>query len=421
MSEHGSHARVRAGMLVDQGRWAEAERSLHEALLDEPNDAETMYLLALCQYRQDGREKDALGTIERAIALEPSESSLHALRAVILSYLRKHTEAHAAVQAAIALDPQSTYAWMSQAQVHMGESNWAEAEKSARAALRIDPEDDDAGRILAESLRLQGRTNENSEEVARILERDPESAPNHAAAGWAALQRGDRVTAERHFLEALRIRPDAESAREGLLASLKARSPVYRGYLRYAFFMRRLAPRMQWALIIGLLVGTRLLRGILKGPLAPIGLLVGMLYLFFVLWVHFASGIGHLVVWLDGTARHALRPREAVDGLVVGGFACLGLPLAILGAVTRSDALFALGVTLVGAALPFAYTFVNDSPKGRIFFGTSGAIVLVTGLLIAATEAGWMPDFPLLGVMLTVSLVLAMLSTWLSNVRALNR
>ena len=79
MSEGTKHARVRAELLVDQGRWAEAERSLREALVQEPNDAEALFMLAACQYRMDGREKDALETIERAIAVEPSESSLHAL------------------------------------------------------------------------------------------------------------------------------------------------------------------------------------------------------------------------------------------------------------------------------------------------------------------------------------------------------
>jgi Tfp pilus assembly protein PilF len=421
VSEGTRHARVRAELLVDQGRWAEAERSLREALVQEPNDAEALFLLAACQYRMDGREKDALGTIERAIAVEPAESSLHALRAMILGYLRKPAEAHASARQAIELDPQSTYAWMAQAQVYMNESKWKEAEESARTALAIDPEHDEAGRILAETLRLQGRTNENVAEVARILERDPESAPNHAAAGWAALQRGDRKAAEAHFLEALRIRPDTESAREGLLASLKARSPVYRAYLAYAFFMQRLAPRMQWVVIIGLLVGVRVARNLLTGPLAPLGLLVGALYFFFVLWVHLASGVGHLMVWLDRTARHALRPREAVDGLVVGGFATLGLPLAILGALFGSMALAAVGVTLVASAIPLAYAFVNDSPAGRIFFGASGAIALVTGLGISAGIAGWLPASPVLGAMLVVSFILVMLSTWLSNVRALNR
>ncbi len=416
-----SGARVHAEMLVDQGRWAEAERSLREALVEEPNDAEALFLLAACQYRQDEREKEALDTIDRAIALEPNEAAPHALRAMILAFLRRRDEAQAAVQQAIALDPESAYAWMAQANVYFNESQWSPAEDAARRALEIDPEHEEAGRILAESLRLQGKTNENQDELARIRARDPESAPNHAAAGWAALQRGDRAAAETHFLEALRIRPDTESAREGLLATLKARSPIYRGYLSYAFFMQRLAPQMRWVYIIGILVLVRVARTFLTGPLAPLGLLVGALYLFFVLWVHLASGIGHLVVWLDRTARRALRPMETLDGLIVGGFVTLGIPLAILGAVFGSMPLAAVGVTLVASAVPLAYAFVNNSRAGRIFFGASGAIALVTGLCVSADVAGWLPPSPMLGVMLVVSFVLVILSTWLSNVRALHR
>ena len=46
---------------------------------------------------------------------------------------------------------------------------------------------------------------------------------------------------------------------------------------------------------------------------------------------------------------------------------------------------------------------------------------LVTGLLVSAGIAGWLPPSPVLGAMLVVSFILVMLSTWLSNVRALNR
>ena len=48
-------------------------------------------------------------------------------------------------------------------------------------------------------------------------------------------------------------------------------------------------------------------------------------------------------------------------------------------------------------------------------------IALVTGLLVSAGIAGWLPPSPVLGAMLVVSFILVMLSTWLSNVRALNR
>jgi Flp pilus assembly protein TadD len=357
----------------------------------------------------------------RAFALEPADSAPHALRAMILAFLRKENEARAAAEQAIALDPGSTYAWMAQANVRMIANDWPGAEESARAALAIDPEHAESGRILAEALRLLGKRDENVEEVARILARDPESAPNHAAAGWAALQHGDRKRAEQHFLEALRIRPDTESARQGLLESLKARSPIYRAYLAYSFFMQRQAPKMRWVYIIGVLVVVRAARVLLTGAWAPLGLLIGVLYFFFVLWVHLASGVGHLVVWLDRTARHALRTPEAVDGLVVGGFATLGIPLAITGAVARSTPIAVVGLTLVASAVPLAYAFVNDSKAGRIFFGASGAIALATGLAMAAMTAKLIPGSDALGFAVFVAIVLVLLSTWLSNVRALHR
>jgi Flp pilus assembly protein TadD len=56
MSEGAEPARVRAELLLDQGRWAEAERSLREALVHEPNDGESLFHLAACPYKMVGRE-----------------------------------------------------------------------------------------------------------------------------------------------------------------------------------------------------------------------------------------------------------------------------------------------------------------------------------------------------------------------------
>jgi hypothetical protein len=185
--------------------------------------------------------------------------------------------------------------------------------------------------------------------------------------------------------------------------------------------MQRQVPKMRWFYIIGVLFLVRIVRRLLAGVWAPLGLLVGALYFFFVLWVHLASGVGHLVVWLDRTARYALRPAETIDGLVVGGFVTLGLPLAIVGAILRSVPLAAVGITLVLSAVPLAYAFVNDSKAGRIFFGASGAIALGAGLWTAASAAGWTEPSTAMGVAVAGGFLLVILATWLSNVRALNR
>src|SRR5258706_135859 len=154
---------------------------------------------------------------------------------------------------------------------------YADAENAFRAAL-------------AQALRLQNKMAENAGHLAGMLARDPEDPYTHANAGWAALQRGRHREAEVHFREALRLNPAFDSAREGLLNSFRARSPIYRAYLRYCFAMQRLSSGSRWAVIIGLYLAARF-GSRMKGGL---GLAVMALYFLFVLWGLVARPVGHL-------------------------------------------------------------------------------------------------------------------------------
>ena len=59
---------------------------------------------------------------------------------------------------------------------------------------------------------------------------------------------------KQHFLSALRIEPEHREAREGLLHAFRARSPLYRAYLKYSFMMEKLGRAGRGMVVIGLLV-----------------------------------------------------------------------------------------------------------------------------------------------------------------------
>jgi hypothetical protein len=59
----------------------------------------------------------------------------------------------------------------------------------------------------------------------------------HANEGWRLLGAGDQREAERRFREALRLDPNCEYAREGVIAALKARHFAYRVILAWSFRM----------------------------------------------------------------------------------------------------------------------------------------------------------------------------------------
>lgn len=405
-------------ILVQQGQFHMAREYLLRATAENPHDPRALALLATCQYHIDGEEETALTTVERALALAPLEAEYHALRAWILLALHRPRPALASAAEALQLDPTCVTALTAEASAYVVQENWAAAEGAARRALEIDPENAHAANLLAETLRIQGRREETDAHLAARLARDPLDPRTHTIAGWAALQRGDRAQAEDHFVEALRLDPNLDWARSGLIETFKARSRLYRGYLRWNFAMGRLSVGQRYALLFGLYFGARFLRTVLGRA----GIIVAVLYLLFVLWTYLASAIGNFLLLLDRRARLALKDAEEWEGLLVGCTLCNGLLLLVLDALTRLPALREFGLGLVGASIPFALTFTNQSKSGRSLFGAIAVFSLSAGLLACVSTLGGSFIPPAVTRTLGwTAFFLVIATTWLGNVRSLHR
>ena len=81
----------------------------------------------------------------------------------------------------------------------------------------------------------------------------------HANQGWALLHRGNYQRALEHFREALRIDPELDWARAGIVEALKAHHFIYRQMLRFFLWIGRQARVAQWVIILGILFGPRML------------------------------------------------------------------------------------------------------------------------------------------------------------------
>jgi tetratricopeptide (TPR) repeat protein len=396
-------------------RLSDAERHFKDALAENPRDDTALRELALTVHMHDGREAEALEVIDRAIAVDPNDSLHHAARAFILNGLERPKDALTAAREARRLDPYCDSALVAEAQAHSLRRDWTEAERAAREALEIDADDAAAANLLAQALRMQKKTAENDAQIAGLLARDPENAWTHLNAGWSALHASDHRTAEQHFREALRLEPDLDAAREGLLTSFRARSPFYRAYLGYCMWMARHKAGMQWAIIIGMVVGVRVLRSIAQKFSPALATAIGALYLLLVLWLYVADAVGNLILLTDGFARHALRPAEKREAIFVGGGIVLGLVLVALGLLIPHALPLALcGGVLLVASLPFSMVFTNRSRAGAALFAIIGVIPFAgLALLLMGDKSG----VTLLG----AGFLACLLSTWLSGVPALRR
>ncbi|EDY17880.1 TPR repeat-containing protein [Chthoniobacter flavus Ellin428] len=414
MSTAFPHPQIMRGLQLKQlGRFADAVTAFKEALAQEPNDAFALHQLAGCQWRIAEARREALQTIDQAIAIEPNGAEHHVLRAFILCALDRPKEALLSTQMALSLDPNDSYAHTAEAQAYLQMENWPLAERSAREALALDADNSGAANQLAQALRLQNKLAENAAHLAGMLARDPEDAFTHANAGWAALQRGEHRAAEVHFREALRLDPDFDYAREGLLSSFRARSPLYRGYLKYCFAMARLNRGARWAVILGFYFGSRVAHYL------PGGYIIVALYFLFVLWVWVARPVGNAMLLADRFARFALRPAEKIEAAAVSSCLAIGITGFILNLALNWDSAMLAGVGGVAIAFPLSLVFTNQSVLGRWIFGGISGVTFVATILGVIADAISLASAPLFVGLSLGACVACAACTWLGNIRAL--
>ncbi|MEP6670232.1 MAG: tetratricopeptide repeat protein [Chthoniobacter sp.] len=410
MSAGIPHPQVLRGLQLKQiGRFADAATAFKEALAQEPNDAFALHQLAGCQWRVEELRNEALQTIDQAISLEPNEAEHHVLRGFILCALERPKEALDATRLALGLDPNDSYAHTAEAQAYLQMEKWSLAEQSARQALTLDADNSGAANQLAQALRLQNKQAENAAHLAGMLARDPEDAFTHANAGWSALQRGAHREAEVHFREALRLDPGFDYAREGLLTSFRARSPLYRAYLKYTFAMARLNRGARWAVVIGLYFASRV------APYLPYGYVLVTIYLLFVLWVWVARPVGNAMLLFDRFARYALRLPEKIEAAVVSSCLVAGFTGLVLHLAFHWNLAMLFGIAAIAIAFPLSLVFTNASRLGRWIFGSiaAGAALVILYSLFPGTY--------LSADLFVGACIACAASTWLGNIRALNK
>ena len=330
-----SAAFQRAVILQQQGRFADAEREWRQVLALDPHDGRAHAMLALClserkEYAQASYEADA------AAGLAPDEPFVHYVRGKVLYDRDRYDEAAAAAEQAIqldALDPD--YFWLLAA-IRFEQRRWPAALAAAEEGLKADPEHAGCTNLRAMALVKLGRRDEAGTAIDAALARDPDNAVTHANQGWTLLHRREPRKALEHFREALRLAPDLEWARAGMVEALKAHNFLYRWVLAYFLWMARLSGRAQWGIILGGYVGYRALNSIARDnpSVAPyLWPLIG-LYVAFVLMTWLADPLFNLMLRLSRFGRLVLSRRQTMAANVIG--------LLILGALSAAGAWLAL-------------------------------------------------------------------------------
>lgn len=319
----------RGSLLREQNRYREASEYLGKAIEADPEQAPAYVELALCLNEWGGRERQAIRAIDRAISLEPTNARFLGLKGWILVCQHKYQAALAIANQAVQVDPVCITALNAQANAYTKLGNWKKAEASARRILELNVHDAPALNLLAQALRLRGKGRECREVVGRILALLPNNAFGQMNAGYAAMEVGDHLRANEHFLNSLRMDPHCDLARQGLLHSLRARVWIYRWQFRASAFLRQPATFLRVVSLAAVVAGMIPLGFFLEWCHAGLGSLLIVLFMAYVYLSLFSRVTGDIFLLFEPMGRHALKTRAKIEAVVFALFLALLLGTSV--------------------------------------------------------------------------------------------
>lgn len=369
-------------LLFQQSRHELAETELRQALTFDPDDAYAHALLALCLAHRE-QFKEATEEAQQAIHLAPDFSFAHYALAHIWHERHHYDQALAAVNEALRIDPEDADYCALLSQIHLDLKQWAPALAAAERGLQFNPEHVACTNLRAIALVKLGRKAEAGATIDAALAKNPDNAVTHANQGWTLLEQNQPERALHHFREALRLEPDNEWARAGIIEALKARYFIYSIFLRYFLWMAKLSPNVQWGIIIAGWFGNRMLGSAAKAnpDLAPFIWPVRILYLAFVFLTWTADPLFNLLLRLNRFGRLALTEEKTRASNWVGSCLLLAVLALIACALNGFAGPWVLAALVFGfLVIPMSGTFNCREGWPRKMMAGYTALMAAAGL-----------------------------------------
>lgn len=335
----------RVQLLLSQKRHAQAAQELRRQLTQDPHDFMAHALLAVCLLEQE-QLTEAQSEAELAIHLAPEYDFAFYALALIEHRQHRPKEALAAINEALTLDPNDADYYHLLGQLRLQSGQWQAALLAAQTGLALDAEHAGLHGLQARALARQGRPDEAGQAARSALSYAASSSSTQAQAGWVALETNRPKEALEHFREALRLDPESDFAREGLVEALKARYYVYRTFMRFVYWSGTLSGGLRRGLFLGAYVVVRFVPVLLP------------IYLIFVYMSWFSDVIFESLLRFSAYGRMALSERQTRHsnqflGLLAVAAGALGLWLGM----PRLPGTGTLGMVALGLLFPLAGTW----------------------------------------------------------------
>jgi len=270
---------------------------------------------------------------------------------------------------------------------------FSQALEKANEGLAIEGDNITCLNARSVALNKLKQTDAAIETMQSALAQDPDNEMTHATIGWNLLEKGRHKKAMGHFLEALRIHPNYDSARSGLKEALKSKVPPYRWLLQYSFWIQNKGKKWQTFLPIALYIVFRILIYISsEANQGSLVWLLGGLYILLVVTSWTINSIANFFLLFNRVGKYALTVSEKWTAItsvaaLVSGLVLVGVSLALPTATNSaySESLLIGGVVLLSLALPLSalqYPLNLRSISGwRKWFPFLLVLTGITGLL----------------------------------------
>ncbi|MEI6808561.1 MAG: tetratricopeptide repeat protein [bacterium] len=394
----------RAQVLLQQNRLDLAQIELMQALPGDPENPRLHMLLALC-FADGNNLAEAMKHARRTVELAPEWSASFRTLARVHMLRGDAGEALKSARIAVNIDPEDADNHVMLAQVQITTQSWNEALNEADTALSLEPDNQGALNMRGMALVKLGRQVDSEDTIKTSLAHDPENDVTHANMGWSLLHAGKAREAMGHFREALRINPQQEWARAGLVEAMKARNPLYSLLLRYFLWMSRFSSQTRFGLMIGAVVLINVLHSVTAGKpsLRLVGGAALLVYMSFVFTSWFSGHFFNLLLSTDRDGRYALSRRQLTGARIFGAGLALSFGVMfyffyLLGRIEPEVCILAL-------MWLFPLVVTLNARYGWPLYLMSGYTALVLIILGLAT-------FTPAGGLFSAYIVMSVLSTW---------
>ena len=352
-----------------------------------PGDPDCYLILAL-NFGRLKQKKKVRECLEAAWNNGADEGSFHYYNAVTSGLLGDSTKMDVEILQALKHSPENAQYRCYYGMILKSKRKYKQALEQLEAALAISPNYPGALKAKAEVLTTLGRKQEAQSTGERLLQMLPDNADPHLAAGRVALYQGKVDEAISHYKEALRLNPNSEEAKTGVMNSLRSRFPLYRWYFAFNAQLARLP--VGSGFVIYFVVRLVIELGVAD---VPIGLRIfgyaTAAVVFCILFARvFLVQVSNLVLLSHPLGRLLLSKHQRAESIWMGSSIFLCVVAGIVIALSHQDTGFFLLVDAgLGCLFAGLFNFMSTTGVGRwVFFWILVALVdggYLAGLVVA--------------------------------------